>query len=130
MSESTPSTGAQRRTRAQGRKHERLQEILVSLDPQMGQWADEFIFDQVWGRPGLSEEERMLVAIVILASTEHPDQLRNYLHGAIQAGVPIVKLHEALVMLAVYAGFPAALGALSQLKAVVAIEQRAATGQA
>jgi 4-carboxymuconolactone decarboxylase len=56
--------------------------------------------------------------------TGHSDQLRNYLHGAIQAEIPISKLHEALVMLTVYAGFPTAVQALSQLKQVIAIEQR------
>jgi 4-carboxymuconolactone decarboxylase len=104
--------------------HGQLQEALASLDGPMAEWADQFIFGEVWGRPGISEEERMLVAIVALASRGNLSQLRNYLHGAIQGGIDQVKLREALVMLTVYAGFPVAIDALLQLKDVIAIESR------
>jgi len=62
----------------------------------------------------------MLVAITALAATEHPAQLRNYLHGALQAGISARKINEALLMMVVYAGFPTALSALVVWKDVVA----------
>jgi len=65
---------------AQGAKHEQLRDELASLDPAMAAWADDFIFGEIWGREGISQDERMLVAITALAATEHPAQLRNYLH--------------------------------------------------
>ena len=58
------SEGMQRRRRAQGKKANQLAEVLVSLDPQIAEWADSFIFGEVWGRDGLSQDDRMLVAIV------------------------------------------------------------------
>ena len=116
--------GAQRRTRAQGALHEQLQAELRSLDPTMAEWADRFVFDEVWGREGLSQDERMIVAITALAATEHPAQLRNYLHGALQAGVSARKIHEALLMMVVYAGFPATLGCLAVWKDVVESARR------
>ena len=54
----------------------------------------------------------MLVAIVALAARGDVDQLRNYVHGALQAGIPPERLHAALKMLVVYAGFPTAIRAL------------------
>jgi 4-carboxymuconolactone decarboxylase len=105
--------GRARRKRAQGAKADKLQAAMAALDPQLVEWADGFIFGEVWGRPGLSFEERMLVAISQLAATNRPAQLKNYLFGAIEAGIPAVKIHEALVMLTVYTGFPNALGALA-----------------
>jgi 4-carboxymuconolactone decarboxylase len=119
---SKASLGAERRARAQGIKHQSLQDALATLDPGVAEWANEFIFGQVWGRPGLTHEERMLVAIVALAATEHPNQLRNYLHGALQDGMDGQKIHEALTMLVVYCGFPTALEALVELHKVQAIE--------
>ena len=92
---------------------DKLQDALASVDPDLARWADEFIFGGVWGRPGLTQDERMLVAITSLATSEHPAQLKNYLHGALEAGIPASKIHEALVMLVVYNGFPTALAALS-----------------
>lgn len=107
-----PSVGTQRRRRVQGPKSDRLQESIRGLDPQLAGWVDEFVFGEVWERPGLSEEERLLVAIGMLAAGRNPEQLRAYLFGAGFAGVPAEKVREVLVMCTVYAGFPAALQAL------------------
>lgn len=101
-----------------------LQASLAALDPQLAEWADGFIFDEVWGREGLGEEERMLVAVTALAATARHNQLRVYLHGALQRGIPAAKIHEALVMLVVYVGFPAALDALIEWRAVLASHER------
>lgn len=89
-----------------------------SMDPALPSWSDEFIFGTVWARPGLAHEERMLVAISSLASLGHIAQLRNYLHGALQDGIAATKLHEAILMLSVYAGFPAMFTALDCLREV------------
>lgn len=108
----------------QGPRSDELRDALAGLDPDLAEWIDAFVFEQVWGRPGLSEPERMLVAISALAALGRPDQLRAYLFGALHAGVPAAKIHEALVMQAVYAGFPAAIGALSTWREVVASARR------
>jgi 4-carboxymuconolactone decarboxylase len=118
------SEGAERRARAQGAKHEQLLNELASLEPTMAEWADGFIFGDVWGREGISQDERMLVAISALAATEHPAQLKNYLHGALQAGISARKVNEALLMMVVYAGFPTALSALVVWKDVLAAARR------
>lgn len=116
--------GAARRQRAQGVKADGLNAALGELDPGLAQWADGFIFDDVWGRDGISQDERMLVAITALASNKNGSQLRNYLHGAVQAGVDPQKIHEALVMLVVYCGFPVALQSLMVWKEVIDVERR------
>lgn len=119
--------GTTRRRRAQGAKADGLQSALAALDPVVAEWADGFIFDEVWGREGISQDERMLVAITALAAGKNPDQLKNYLHGAVQAGTDPQKIHEALVMLVVYCGFPTALQALVVWKQVVDAERRRGT---
>lgn len=116
--------GRERRRRAQGAKADALQDALAAMDGRMAVWADDFVFGEVWAGPGISEEERMLVAITALAATARTRQLRNYLHGALQAGIPEAKLREALRMLVVYAGFPVAIEALSELQAVLAARGR------
>lgn len=107
------------RARAQGAQTEKLGQALAALDPDLLEWADGFIFGQVWSKDeAISVEDRMLVAIVALACTGHLTQLRNYLHGALQAGIDADRLQEALKMLVVYAGFPTALSALGVLHEV------------
>ncbi|HEU0196955.1 MAG TPA: carboxymuconolactone decarboxylase family protein, partial [Nevskiaceae bacterium] len=55
-----------------------------------------------------------------LATTRQTDQLRVYLFGALNRGMSARKIHETLVMLSVYAGFPVALSALKLWSQVVA----------
>ena len=120
-------SGTARRQRAQGLKADGLNAALGALDPQLAEWADGFIFDDVWGREGLSQDERMLVAITALAAHKNGGQLRNYLHGAVQAGIDPQKIHEALVMQNIYCGFPVAIQALVVWKEVVDAERRRGT---
>lgn len=121
------ATGGDRRRAAQGVKSAKIQDALVALDPQVATWVDDFVFGAVWARPGLEFGDRLLVAIAMLAAGRHPDQLRVYLYGALQAGVPPAKIREVLVMAVVYAGFPAALQALSLFQEVLAGSDRAST---
>ncbi len=111
-SESSAGSGGGLRRRAQGARSPELGEALRALDPDLLAWADGFIFGDVWTGPGISFDDRMMVAIVSLASCGQLAQLRNYLHGALQAGIDPVRIQESLKMLVVYIGFPAALAAL------------------
>ena len=116
--------GAALRARAQGVRHSDLQQHLRAIDPRLGEWADGFIFGDVWLREGAAFEDRMLVAIVALAATGKPNQLRNYLHGALQDGFDARRIHEALLMLVVYVGWPTALESLVVWQEVVRSARR------
>jgi 4-carboxymuconolactone decarboxylase len=118
------AAGKRRRERAQGPKADKLQDALRQLDPQLAEWADRFIFGEVWGREGLDQHERMLVAITALAANGNLPQLRNYLFGALHDGIPARKVQEALVMLLVYAGFPRAISAVDLWREVVTTARR------
>ncbi|SOD71794.1 4-carboxymuconolactone decarboxylase [Jatrophihabitans sp. GAS493] len=120
----TDQAGPQRRRRAQGAKADRLQEALVSLDPTVARWADEFVFGEVWAGEALAHRDRMLVAIAMLSATTRRNQLRNYLHGALQDGIAEAELREIMKMLVVYSGFPAALEGMQELDAVLAVHGR------
>lgn len=111
--------GHERRGLAQGAKADVLNETLAKMDAGLANLTDEFVFGHIWGRPGLSHEERMLIAIGALVATDHTAMLRNYLHGAIQSGIDPVKVQEAIVMMTVYGGFPAAIGGLMEWREVI-----------
>lgn len=117
-------TGHALRARAQGARTKELGAALAAVEPELLAWADEFIFGKVWDRDGIEFDDRMLVAIVALASREHHAQLRNYLHGALQDGMSPVRIHEALLMLVVYCGFPPAIQALSIFRDVLETHER------
>jgi 4-carboxymuconolactone decarboxylase len=109
------------RARAQGRHTDNLGAALSALDPDLLEYADSFIFGSVWREhPDLPFEDRMLVAITALAATGQTAQLGNYLHGALQDGIAPARIKEALKMLVVYIGFPAAISALATFDAIAA----------
>jgi 4-carboxymuconolactone decarboxylase len=106
------SAGSERRALAYGEKSDVLFEVFTSLDPGLADLGDEFVFGHIWGRDNLGYEERMLVAITALAMGKNPNELRNYLNGALENGMDPRKIHEAIVMLCVYGGFPVAVQGL------------------
>jgi 4-carboxymuconolactone decarboxylase len=124
----TSASGAAVRGRAQGARTEQMGAALAQLDPDLLRWADGFIFGDVWSGDAISFEERMMVAIVSLASTGQQAMLRNYLHGALQAGIAAERIAESLKMLVVYIGFPAAIGAMVTFDEVRAKYEDAAAG--
>jgi 4-carboxymuconolactone decarboxylase len=109
---SSEETSGGLRARAQGARSPELGAALSAVDPDLLRWADGFIFGDVWTGDAISFEDRMMVAIVSLASCGQLAQLRNYLHGALQAGIDPVRIQESLKMLVVYIGFPAGIAAL------------------
>ncbi|GAA2403786.1 4-carboxymuconolactone decarboxylase [Actinomadura vinacea] len=119
----TAEAGRARRRLAQGAKADALQSSLTAVDPRLAGWADEFIFGDVWEDEDLDHEAKMLVAITALAATGKVGQLRNYLHGALQSGVPEPRLRAALRMLVVYVGFPTAIAAMDELRQVADREE-------
>ena len=116
--------GAERRRRAQGVKADQLQAAMEELDPTMARWADEFVFGEVWASDALGERERMFVAIAMLAATSRYNQLKNYLHGALQNGITEAELRELMKMLTVYVGFPSAIEGLLRVEDAVAVHRR------
>jgi 4-carboxymuconolactone decarboxylase len=124
------ATGPALRARAQGARTAELGEALAAVDPDLLTWADTFIFGSVWTGPGISFEDRMMVAIVALAAGGETTQLRNYLHGALQAGIDPQRLQESLKMLVVYVGFPRAIGALAAYREVLARHEARAAAEA
>ena len=109
-----PTTAAATvRQRSQGPRHQQLLERMRELDPGFPELADTYIFGAVWSRPGMNFHDRMLVAIVSLATQGHVDQLKNYLHGAVHDGMSARRIQEALMMVGVYAGVPHMANALA-----------------
>lgn len=117
-----PERGREIRLLMQGRMADKFEEIQRALDPDVFEWTEEFNFGTVWARPGMDLHDRLLTAITALAAQNKP--IRNYLHGALQAGVDAKKIHEALVMLLVYSGFSTGMEALQVWGDVVRAERR------
>jgi 4-carboxymuconolactone decarboxylase len=70
----------------------------------------------VWARPGLARRDRRLVTLTIAAVTGQRDPLRNHLRASLEsADLSLAELHEWIIHLAHYGGWPAGTTAYALL---------------
>jgi 4-carboxymuconolactone decarboxylase len=97
---------------------EKLEEFTTSrvaeLAPDFARMAIEFPLGDIYARDGLDLRSREIVAITSLATLGNAGpQLRIHIRAAAKVGVTKAEIIEILMQTAVYAGFPAALNALT-----------------
>src|SRR5690625_4215393 len=69
----------------------------------------DFVFAQVWQRPGLGRRDRWFVALPCLAAADTEQPLREHVYAALNSGdVMIEEMREAVLHFAVYSGWPKA----------------------
>ncbi|MGW3983024.1 carboxymuconolactone decarboxylase family protein [Streptomyces mirabilis] len=91
---------------------------LAQFAPKLVELTDKVLFGDVWERPGLSPRDRSLVTVTILAALYRTEQLGFHLRRALENGLTQDELVEAITHLAFYAGWPNAMTAVNQLKAI------------
>lgn len=84
-----------------------------TLAPGLEKLTEEMVFGSVWARPHLALEDRMLAVLAALMSQQRLPQLKRYISGALNIGVPARTIQEIFVHCSLYNGFPAMLNALT-----------------
>jgi 4-carboxymuconolactone decarboxylase len=68
----------------------------------------------VWARPGLDLKQRELATVSALIALGHAEpELKVHMNGMLRVGWTREEIIEVVLHMAVYAGFPAALNALT-----------------
>ncbi|MER5200478.1 carboxymuconolactone decarboxylase family protein [Streptomyces sp. NPDC002755] len=91
---------------------------LAAIAPKLVEVSNEVLFDDVWQRPGLSPRDRSLVTVSALVSLYRGEQLGYHLGLAMDNGLSVEELSEAITHLAFYSGWPTAMSAVTQLKKI------------
>jgi 4-carboxymuconolactone decarboxylase len=87
---------------------------VAEVAPEFARMVIEFAFGDVYARDVLDLRSRELVAIAALAATGTAGpQLRMHVEAAVSVGLTKADIIEVLIQVSLYAGFPAALNALS-----------------
>ncbi len=91
--------------------------VLDRLDlvaPDLKRWIIEFAFGEVYCRPGLEIKLRQVATVAALVALRHGgDELKSHIRAALQAGCSRQEVMEVIMQMALYAGFPAAIGAVA-----------------
>lgn len=94
-------------------------ERLESTSPELARWSVEFAFGEIFAREGLNPKARQIAIISMLAAAgNRSDLLGLYIEAGLDSGLSRTEITEALMQLAVYAGFPSTLNALGVADAV------------
>ncbi|MFD5283999.1 carboxymuconolactone decarboxylase family protein [Streptomyces rubrogriseus] len=91
---------------------------LAGIAPKLVDLTNEVLFQDVWERPGLSPRDRSLVTVGVLAALYRGEQLPYHLGVALDNGLTVEELSEAITHLAFYAGWPNAMTAITLLKKI------------
>jgi len=92
---------------------ERVIASLQHISPDLGRYIVEFGFGDVYCRPGLSLQQRELATIAALTALGHAGpQLKVHIAAGMHVGLSRQEIHEVILQMAVYAGFPAALNGM------------------
>ena len=94
-------------------------ESLKDLAPDLAQWIIEFSYGDVMSRPGLDLRSRQFATVAALTAmgTAAP-QLKVHIAGALNVGCQPAEIVEIILQMAVFAGFPAAINALTLAREV------------
>lgn len=78
------------------------------ISPDFEAYVLEFVAGEVWSRPQLDLRTRSLITVAALAALGRPLALELNIRMALNNGASRQDVLEALLQIAVYAGFPAA----------------------
>jgi 4-carboxymuconolactone decarboxylase len=94
---------------------------LAALHPDAARYVVEFGLGEILSRPGLTLQQRELITVGALAALgTAPAQLKVHVAACLRLGVSRTEVTEAILQMAFYAGFPAALNGLALAKEVFA----------
>jgi len=96
-----------------GGEGQKVVDALSRTSPDFARYVVEYPYGDVFCREGLTDQQRELATVAALTAmgTAEPE-LRMHIHGALNVGVSEKEIVETMILMSVYAGFPAAIHGL------------------
>lgn len=102
---------------------------LVKFSPELTRFIVDFAYGDVIGRNRLDARTRALVVVAALAARgDALPELRTHFGTALNCGCTREEILEVLLVIAVYAGFPAALNGMAAAREVFGEREKKAKG--
>ncbi|MGB0571015.1 MAG: carboxymuconolactone decarboxylase family protein [Alphaproteobacteria bacterium] len=98
---------------------DRARRRLDSDDPNEARLTDlllEYAYGSVWSDRRLSRRERSLMTVALLTGLGRNDELETHIGAALNNGCKMSELHEVMIHVGIYCGFPAAISGHKVLK--------------
>ena len=93
-----------------------------SFNHDLQQLVTEYCWGAVWGRSTLTDRQRSLNNLCLLAGTNWPEEFMTHFRGALRNGCTLDELRDTLLQITVYAGVPAGIEAFRLARRVLEAE--------
>jgi 4-carboxymuconolactone decarboxylase len=115
--------GLEARTRVLGQEY--VDRAYSTADGFNREWQDfltEYCWGGVWGRSALTDRQRSLNNLCLLAALNRGEEFKTHFRGALRNGCTLDELRDTLFQIAVYAGVPAGVEAFRLARQVLEAE--------
>ena len=123
MDQAKFDTGLEARRRVLGDEYvDRAFETADAFNIEFQKLVTEYCWGEVWGRSVLSDRQRSLNNLCILAALNRGHEFKVHFRGALRNECTLDELRDTLVQIMVYAGVPAGVEAFRLAREVLADE--------
>jgi 4-carboxymuconolactone decarboxylase len=91
---------------------------VYAVAPALGAYTDEVLFGEVWLRQELAPRDRSIITVSALIASGRIAQIGGHVRRALDSGVTPREIGEIITHLAFYSGWPNAISAVQETKAV------------
>lgn len=103
-------------------------ESMSKTSPDFARYLVEYPYGDVFCRAGLDDKQRELSTVAALAALGYAEpELRVHINSALNAGASREEISETMILMSVYAGFPAAIHGLRAAESVFEARDEGAT---
>jgi 4-carboxymuconolactone decarboxylase len=93
-----------------------------SFSRDLQEIVTEYCWGGVWGRTALTDQQRSLNNLCLLAALNRPQEFKAHFRGALRNGCTLDQLRDTLIQICVYAGVPAGVEAFRLAREVLDAE--------
>ena len=120
MSQDSFEKGLQKRRKVMGDAFvERALSQADELTMPMQDFVTRVAWDEIWNRETLSDRDRSLINLGMIAALNRPHEFKGHVRGALNNGVSPEKIRDVCMQIALYCGFPAGLDSLRNAMEVI-----------
>jgi 4-carboxymuconolactone decarboxylase len=95
-----------------GEDRAKLIDQRAKIFPDWDRYTREFLFGEIWHRPGLDRKTRSMITMAALVALGKEQELGVHIRAGLNNGVTKDEVTEIIMHIAFYAGWPAAVSAL------------------
>ena len=120
MSQDSFEKGLQKRRKVMGDAFvDRALSQADELTMPMQDFVTRVAWDEIWNREALSDRDRSLINLGMIAALNRPLEFKGHVRGALNNGVSPEEIRDVCMQIAVYCGFPAGLDSLRNAMEVI-----------